>query len=80
MHYLSKFNNRGDLRALEDIRQYSIVVKDEQGLRYIDPGDDITKVETYFVNQVFPIGNDELIIQKGRMIRTVRVDLNFRDF
>lgn len=77
MELFSPYNCRGDLVALEDLRQYSLVAKDENGLRYINPDDDLGKIETYFVNQAFPIGNDDLIIEKGLMVRVEKVRLMF---
>ncbi|MEV5024777.1 hypothetical protein [Paenibacillus sp. LPE1-1-1.1] len=78
MQYISEcFPMRGDLIALEDLRQYTLVMRDGHGLRCIDPEDDITQIETYFVNHVFPIGWDELIIQRGLHVTVAKTSLMF---
>ena len=71
------YHMRGDLVALEDLRQYSLVVKDEDGLRYIKTDDDIGIMETYFVYQAFPTGSSDLIVEEGSYVRAAKVNLMF---
>lgn len=70
---------RDDLIALEDIRQYSVVYREGNGVRYLNPKDDLSKMEAYFVNQCFPIPDsiNELTIPKGTPLLLFKVSLMF---
>ncbi|MWV44882.1 hypothetical protein GRF59_14770 [Paenibacillus sp. HJL G12] len=77
MQILSPYPQRGDLIALEDLQQFSIVIKDGEGVRYLNSTDDLFSSDTYFVNQVFPIDTNETIIKKGKYVRLNKVGMVF---
>lgn len=78
LQYISeRYSLRGDLIAHEDLRNYTLVIRDGEALRYMNEQDDITKIDAYFVNHIFPLDCDDVIITKGNHVRVAKVSLLF---
>jgi hypothetical protein len=77
MHTYSNYC-RGDLASLEEIRNYSLVVKDGEGIRYPAGSDDLRFADIYFVVNIPTDGNHpNFTIEEGKMARCFKVRNDF---
>jgi hypothetical protein len=65
---------QGDLVALEDLKNNSICIKTNDGIRNIINGEDLNNL-TVYVSNVVPLNDELKIIKKGKMVRYKNVKI-----
>ncbi|MGG0308205.1 hypothetical protein ABEY43_06235 [Priestia megaterium] len=63
--------------ALEDIKNMSLVVKTDKGIRNIKSSDDLINEMTVFVNNIIPLADDAsvYVIKQGHQARCVKASV-----
>lgn len=60
---------RGDFKALEELKNLSVVVRDKNGLRNIKTDNDFIREDLYFIDMIYPIDENYFIRNEDRIVK-----------